>query len=181
MKVVVRKLFINYEKEEKWLNDMAAKGLNLVYYSIGKYIFEKGMPSEYIYRIELLNKFPSNPESKAYINFMEESGVECVASYMRWVYFRKKANEGSFDIYSDYDSRIKLYKKIAILYGTVALLNLFPAISNFILSLKNGIVSHFFNFSISILNLTITAVSTQMFISHIKKIKRMKNEKQLYE
>lgn len=81
MKHVVRKLFANFEKEEKWLNEMASKSLNLVDYSFGRYLFEEGTPGEYIYRIELLKEDPMHAESKAYINFMEDSGVECVATY----------------------------------------------------------------------------------------------------
>lgn len=181
MNVIVRKLFVNYEKEEKWLNDMAAKGLNLVYYSIGKYVFEKGMPGEYIYRIELLENLPALAESKAYIEFMEDSGVECVASYFRWVYFRKKASEGSFDLYSDYDSKIKHYKRIIIFTGTILFMNLLPGITNIINSFNNEAVSHFLNLPISILNLAVAALLAPIFISHIIRINKMKKERKIYE
>jgi len=30
MKAIIRKLFLNFEKAEKWLNDMAAMGLNFI-------------------------------------------------------------------------------------------------------------------------------------------------------
>ena len=55
-------------------------------------------------------------ERVAYIKFLEENGVEYVASYMWWVFFRKKSSEGPFDIYSDIESRIKHYKRINILW-----------------------------------------------------------------
>jgi len=45
---------------------------------------------------------------------MEESGVEAIATWYCWVYFRKKAVDGPFDIYSDIDSRITHYKRISI-------------------------------------------------------------------
>lgn len=121
MKHVIRKLYYDYEKEEKWLNEMALKGMALSNYSWCKYAFEDCEPGEYIYRIELLKDLPTHPNSMAYIKFMQEMGVEHVASYMRWVYFRKKASEGQFDLYSDIESRITHYKRINLLWSILSL------------------------------------------------------------
>jgi hypothetical protein len=182
MKHVVRKLFVDFEKEEKWINEMAAKGLNLIDYSVGRYLFEEGKPGEYIYRLELLKELPSHAESKAYINFMEETGVECVATYMRWVFFRKKAEEGAFDLYSDYNSRIKHYERIVWLLGTVWLLNLFAAGYNVVLGLTIGREHGFYvNIYISVLSWFIVIVFGTIIASYIKKIRKLKTEKQLYE
>lgn len=60
----------DFEKEEKWLNEMSAKGMQLVGVGIFKYIFEEGNPGEYFYRIELLEELPTHPESISYIRFM---------------------------------------------------------------------------------------------------------------
>lgn len=182
MKQVIRKLFINYEKEEKWINELAVKGLNFIDYSFGRYLFEEGTPGEYIYRLELLSNIPTHPESKSYIKFMEETGVECVSTYMRWVYFRKRASEGTFDLYSDYDLRIKHYKRIAALIGTVGGLNLLTAIYNLAFGLYLGNESGiYFNAYISSLSWLMVILFTPMFISHIKKIRKMKKEKRIYE
>ena len=124
MKHIIRKAYINFEKEEKWLNEMSAKGFALTDYSFCRYVFTECEPGEYIYRLELLENLPSHPESVKYIRFMEENGVEFVSSYFRWVYFRKKASDGAFDIYSDTDSKIKHYKRINRLMLSLALLNL---------------------------------------------------------
>lgn len=177
MKYKVWKIFINFEKEEKWLNDMAAKGMHLVDYSIGRYLFEEGPPGEYEYRIELLEHLPSNAQSRAYIKWMEDSGVECVASYFRWVYFRKKASDGPFDLYSDYESRIKHYKMVASLVGIVGMLNLFSAALNVYIGLMNTSV----NIYLSLLNWLIVIFLTPMFFSYMKKIKKLKQDKLLYE
>lgn len=182
MKSVVRRLFVNFEKEEKWINDMAAKGMNFIDYSFSRYLFEKGTPGEYVYRIELLNNLPSHPESKAYIEFMEETGAECVSTYWRWVYFRKKAADGAFDIYSDYDSRIKHYKRVISLVAAVMILNIVPAISNLYLGLflgaKSGIYANAF---VSIANWIVVVAFMPMIVSYVKKIRKMKKEKKLYE
>lgn len=182
MKSAVRKLFVNFEKEEKWLNEMASKGLNFIDYSFSRYLFEEGRPGEYIYRLELLNQLPSHPESKAYIKFMEEAGVEYVGSYMRWVYFRKKADDGPFDLYTDYDSRIKHYKKVATLIGSLGAFNLIAAMLNVILGVTAGRENGFsFNFYVSSINWLVVIAFIPMFISYLRKIRRMKKEKRLYE
>jgi len=117
MKYTVRKIYTigAYEKEEKWLNEMASKGMMLTDVGFCRYVFEEGTPGEYIYRLELLNHLPSHAESVAYIKFFEETGVEYVSSILCWVYFRKKAEDGFFEIYSDIDSRIKHYKRVTFI------------------------------------------------------------------
>jgi len=182
MKAIIRKLFLNFEKEEKWLNDMAAKGLNFIDYSFSRYLFEEGKPGEYTYRMELLNNLPSNPESKAYIKFMEETGAECIGTYVRWVYFRKKTSEGPFDLYSDYDSRINHYKRVAAFTGIAISINLIAMVGNIIIGIVSGIERGFyFNIYISLINLAIVIAFTPMFISYLRRIKKMKEERSIYE
>lgn len=137
MKHVVRKLFWDYEKEEEWLNKMSVKGMALTNYSWCKYVFTEASQNEYTYRIELLDKEITHPESIAYIKFLEENGIECVSTYMRWVYLRKKSSEDSFDIYSDLESKIKHYKRINYLWNSVMFLELFLGALNLFIGLMN--------------------------------------------
>ena len=182
MKHKVWKIFTDFEKEERWLNEMAAKGLNLVHYAFARYYFTEGTPGEYIYRIELLENMPDQRESKAYIQFMEETGAEYVANYTRWVYFRKKRAEGSFDLYSDYDSRINHYSRIASLLGVVTGLNLLIGIMNLYLGLSTGQERGIYvNAYVSIFSLFIVLVLAPATFSYLRKIQRMKTEKQIFE
>lgn len=114
MKFTASKLFFlwDFEKEEKWINEMAAKGMHLTDVGFGRYVFEEGTPGEYRYHLEWLQHFPSHPESVAYIRFIEETGAEHVASFKKWVYLRKKTSEGAFDLFSDLDSRIAHFGRI---------------------------------------------------------------------
>lgn len=41
MSQVVRKFFMDFEKEEAWLNEMSAKGWALVEHSWARYVFEE--------------------------------------------------------------------------------------------------------------------------------------------
>ncbi|MCL2539556.1 MAG: DUF2812 domain-containing protein [Oscillospiraceae bacterium] len=120
MKSVVWKWFLNFEKEEEWLNTMSAKGFALIDYFFCRYLFQDSAPGEYIYRIELLEHPPTHPESQQYLNFMSENGSECISSWIRWVYFRKRSESGPFDIYSDIDSRIAHYRRVGTLLLCIA-------------------------------------------------------------
>jgi len=134
MRKVIKKVFwaLDFEKEEKWLNEMSAKGLALVGYSICTYSFEECEPGEYTHKIQLLEHRPSHPESEQYIRFMEETGAEQVASYLNWVYFRKKTAEGPFELFSDIESKLKQCILIKKLLLPIGWLNLGVAIMNFI-------------------------------------------------
>ncbi|MBX4263913.1 DUF2812 domain-containing protein [Clostridium estertheticum] len=137
MKHIIRKLYSDFEKEEKWLNEMSAKGMALIDYSWCKYVFTETQNNEYTYRIELLENLPSHEKSIEYINFLEESGVEYVAKYIRWVYFRKKSSEGTFDIYSDIESKIKHYKRINVFWSTFMGIEFMAGLSNIVIGIVN--------------------------------------------
>ena len=114
MRKTVRKWFWvwDFDKEEQWLNEMAAQGLVLVDVGWCKYVFEDSVPGEYQVRLELLENQPSHEESQKYIRFIEDTGAEQVGAFLRWVYFRKKTADGPFDLFSDLQSRIKHIKRI---------------------------------------------------------------------
>lgn len=121
MKHVVYKVFFlwDFEKEEKWLNEMAAKGLMLTDVGFCRYVFEEGTPGEYQYHLGWLPHFPGHAESRAYIRFVEDTGAEHVGSFKKWVYFRKKTAEGPFNLYSDLDSRISHFRRVTGLTAAI--------------------------------------------------------------
>ena len=126
MRHTVYKLFLlwQHEEEEKWLNEMSAKGLQLISAGFCKYIFDEGESGEYIYRLEMLERFPSNYESIKYIRFIEDTGAEYIGSILKWVYFRKKAADGGFEIYSDIKSKIRHFSRIRTLTAVLLPLNI---------------------------------------------------------
>ena len=178
----VHKLFWSYEKEENWLNEMAARGMMLRGYTWGTYFFEQGQPGEYVYRLELLKNLPTHPESQAYIEFLKDAEIEHVASYLRWVYFRKKANDGPFDLYSDKSLKIKHYQRILALFGVVFSLNLFAMIMNIAIGMIQTTpdrISH--NLYIALLPAFISICLGILCFSYIKQVRRLKKEAQLRE
>jgi Protein of unknown function (DUF2812). len=176
MDKIIWKLYSDYEKEERWLNAMSAKGLAFTDYVFCRYKFVDCKPGEYTYRIELLENLPSHPESRQYIQFMEDNGVEVISNWTRWVYFRKKTDSVPFNIFSDIDSRITHYKRIGQLYLILGLSQLTIGISQF---------SSNFEFSYKILIpaliFSVSAILLLGWNSIRKKIKRLNQERQLRE
>jgi len=186
MKHIVRKAYVDFEKEEKWLNEMASKGLALINYSWCKYTFEDTEKGEYIYRIELLKELPCHPESMKYLNFLEETGIECVAKYFRWVYLRKKSSDGEFELYTDTDSKIDHYKNISKFWVILAFFEFSVGILNIRIGLMD--IQNYGDFGIRYTNLIlgIIVILLGFFLLHLgmslrKKIKMLRKEKILNE
>ena len=104
---------------------------------------------------------------------MADYGVECVDTYMNWAFFRKKAAEGPFEIYSDFDSKIGHYKRVIYLMGTVGVVNLFIALFNVTLTQ--------YNMYLSIVGFIIFVLFISIILSYLRKIKDLKKEQALYE
>ncbi|MBQ2302477.1 MAG: DUF2812 domain-containing protein [Oscillospiraceae bacterium] len=179
MRKVIKKFFWawEYEKEEKWLNEMAAKGLALVDYTFCRYSFEECEPGEYSFKIQLLEHNPNHPKSEQYIRFMEETGAEQVASYLNWVYFRKKASEGPFEIFSDIESELKHNILIKKLLVPIGILNISVGILNIIncwFNMKEMVFVPFINIALAVLIFAgLSGIN--------KKIKKLKKEHSIRE
>lgn len=179
MRRTIRKVFFvwDFDKEEQWLNEMAAKGLSLISVGFCKYEFEDCTPGEYKICMQLLDKMPKQPESQKYIEFLESTGAEHVGSFTRWAYFRKKASEGSFELFSDNASRVKYLSAVINLIVLVMISNLLVGIGNVMLA--NGLESpvNYIGFFNILLGIWCLFGSIRLF----KKRKKMKQEGQLFE
>lgn len=179
MRKSIHKLFFiwDFDKEEQWLNEMAAHGLCLVGVGFCKYEFEDCLPGEYRICLQLLEKTPCNPESQKYLEFMEQTGAEHVGSFTRWVYFRKRAAEGSFELFSDNASRIKYLSSILSFIALIVGLNLWIGLQNVLLAI---FLKSAFN-CFGIVNLVIGIGGSWGIWKLWKKRKRIKSDGQLFE
>ena len=107
-----------FEKEERWLNEKAMNGWVLVDVGFCRYTFERCEPGEYTIRLEL------HPADQGYLDFMAEAGAEFVGRYFSWLFFRKKAADGDFDLFSDIDSRIDHLDRIGRMLKIIGFANL---------------------------------------------------------
>ena len=108
-----------FEKEERWLNAMAMNGWILDSVGFCRYTFVKGEPGAYNIRLEM------RAPDEEYISFMGETGAEYIGRVVAWIYFRRRTEDGPFDLFSDIDSRIthlNRIDKMLFLIGTANLI-----------------------------------------------------------
>ena len=168
----------DFDKEEVWLNSMAAKGLALVAVGISRYTFEQTLPGEYTVRLELLENLPGHPESQQYLNFMEETGAEYLGSVTRWVYFRKKTALGSFELFSGNDSRIRHLNGLLTMLGVISVSNLCIGLGN--LGIRAGVGSSV-NLWAGCFSVGVSALLGAGFLKIWRKKKRLQKESQVFE
>ena len=158
----------DFEKEERWLNEMAANGWTLVEVGYCRYTFEKTDDNEYTVRLEM------HPFDEDYISFMEQTGAEYIGRVLQWIYFRKKSELGRFDIFSDLDSRIshlsKIHKMI-LMFG----------LANLIIGIANLLSSRSINSAVAVFNLLVATLLMYGVGRMRGKIEYLENERQLRE
>ncbi len=157
MKQTIHKWFWvwDFDKEEQWLNHMAAQGKCLTGVGFCRYVFEDSAPGAWQIRMELLEHTPGSPEGREYLAFLEETGAQPVGKWIRWVYFRKQTQDGPFDLFSDNRSRMAHLTRIIRFILPLAWLNVvFGAVNLGISLLSSGA-----NRPIGAINLTIGALA----------------------
>lgn len=114
-RMTVRKWFWvwEFDKEEQWLNTMAQQGWVLDKLGFCRYEFVRCVPGEYTVRLEMRN------HDAQYLRFMADTGAEYVGRMAKWIYFRKKTEDGPFDIFSDLDSRLSHLNRIETMLKTI--------------------------------------------------------------
>jgi len=116
------RLSFDKDKETKWLNEMARQGYALTGFCAGFFSFDLCRPGEYVYQIDITSGMFR--VSSDYREFMNETGVEIVCLWGMWVFLRKKASEGPFELYTDVESNIEHYTKIRKMFKCVAILEI---------------------------------------------------------
>lgn len=107
------KFTFDKDEEQDWLNDYARQGWAMASFFAGVFTFVPCRPGEFIYQIDLVPGSGLRPDNyEDYAAFMHETGVEVLQRWGRWVYLRKRAEDGPFEVYTDIASRIALYRRI---------------------------------------------------------------------
>ena len=138
----VRKWFWawDFEKEEEWLNDMTMSGWVLEKVGFATYDFVRCEPGEYIIHLQM---FDTDTD---YMQFMNQINAEYIDHFVKWVYFRRKAEYGIFEINSNLDSRIAHLNRIGQTLSAIGG-------ANILIGVVNSSHSH-----LSILNLLVGCV-----------------------
>ena len=160
----------DFDKEERWLDEMAADGWALAEAGWCRFVFERCEPGEYYVRLEM------RPYDEDYISFMEETGAEYIGRCFQWQYFRKRSEFGRFDLFSDLDSRIshcgRIHRQLLAIGGA----NLAIGTANLILGIHSAM-----NSMTAILNLFV-ATLLMYGVGRMKgKMEYLENERKLRE
>jgi len=116
------KIFINFEKEEKWLEQMASQGWLLKKQSFF-YTFIPVAPGEANIKIDY-RYFSKNEDFQEYLSLFEDSGWQHIAGTKMSgnQYFKRACENSNEDIFSDSTSRAGRYKRVANMMLTVIIL-----------------------------------------------------------
>lgn len=123
--------FLSIEKEEKWLNEMSKKGLRFV----GKrgffsYEFEENRMEEvYHYYVDVR---PPKKNNEEYVQFLEELNIRLVEKWFCSFYFETTDERAAKYIYTDKESKSRLYIRCMFLYLTIAIFNVFVLYREFL-------------------------------------------------
>jgi hypothetical protein len=115
------RFFINFSKEEEWLNEMAKSGWDLNNKNI-KYEFSKTSPQNTVIKIDYRN-FKSNDDFQGYIMMFKDFGWKHIAGKRNSgkQYFKKIDDKSGEDIFSDEVSKAERYKKLSNMWLTLSI------------------------------------------------------------
>lgn len=165
------RLYYDKDAEEVWLREMSLKGWAFKKFFLGFYTFEPCEPGEYNYQIDLLDNLSGN--NTDYSSFMEDLGVEVIDQWWRWVYLRKKAADGPFEMYTDLESKINLYRKIMNLFKIILVIE----VISFLMELMAAIRTGKFMFGIFTVLLGVISLAILKVVWKCKwKIEQLQNE-----
>lgn len=185
-----KKRFFDMESEEKWINEMAEKGLALKEIKgltvNFLYRFEP-CDKKYVYRVDYNTENTLDAITSPYISFVTDTyGCDFVCLAGGKIYFRKAAERGDFPpVYTDLESRIEAEKKLFYqmlvkVMSFIILLNI--TIFNCVNAFHSDSVLSFWGFIISFAAFAAAAIGVfcvvffaLIALGHRKKIKELKN------
>lgn len=102
--------FVDFDKEEQWINDMCKKGWAFWHSNGVIYRFKKCEPSEFIYQIDFDEK-KSKEGIDDYVVFRSECGDRFVHQCKHKIYWKREATAGPFEAENNVAAKLRLTNK----------------------------------------------------------------------
>lgn len=102
--------FIDFDKEEKWLNEMSRQGWCLWHTNGYVYRFKKSEPGEYLFQIDFDEDY-INKSNEDYVNFRSSCGDIFVHEWDSKIYWKRKASDGPFENGDNVAAKLRLAHK----------------------------------------------------------------------
>ena len=121
MKTRKLKFILDFDKEEAWLNQMAAEGYLPVGATGPLYTFEPVEPATAVVRVDYRPPM-KRPDFADYVNLFEDSGWRHLAGSHHGgpQYFASFSSDAETDIFSDTASKAQRYRRSITVYGLVS-------------------------------------------------------------
>ncbi len=173
------KIFLPWqdEREELWLQDMAARGWHLRPVRLpATYVFEKGAPMPYKYRLDYL--YASQTEFPEYLQLYQDAGWEYVGQMSNWQYWRKPAIANAKDeLFTDNDSKIKKYQRVTRFLVIFLVILMMMGLSIFTREPRGGESARFVDPVYSIVRLLYGLIIVLYGVTLIKLMRRIRQLK----
>lgn len=165
------RMFYDKEKGTRWLNEMSKKGYAMTGFFAGFWQFDTCEPGKYAYQVDFSDRF--GRVSTDYREFMKETGIEVVQCWGPWVYLRKEASAGEFQLYTDVDSNIEHYTKILRMFKIVTCFELIALIIEMIYAISGNPLAVAFTFLLCALIIVMLNIilKTKQTIAELKERK----------
>ena len=102
--------FVDFDKEEQWLNDMCKKGWAFWHTNGVIYRFKKCDPGEFIYQIDFDEKKPHEGVGD-YVAFRSSCGDQLVDKHKSKIYWRRETASGPFESENNVAAKLRLTNK----------------------------------------------------------------------
>lgn len=127
-KTVIKAIFAwEDEKEEKWLEQMAAEGWKLVSVAPYVYHFERSQPEKVVFRLDY--KHMIDKDYQEYLTLFKDAGWELFATFSNWHYFKiNPENQETPEIYNSGKAKAQKYRRL--ITGLVPLFPIYLVVLN---------------------------------------------------
>lgn len=102
--------FVDFDKEEKWINDMAKRGWAFWHKNGMIYRFKKCEPNEFIYQIDFDEKKSKNGMDD-YVAFRSACGDRFVHQWKQRIYWKRETAAGPFEAENNVAAKLRMTNK----------------------------------------------------------------------
>ncbi len=164
------------EKEEKWLEQMAAEGWKLISVAPYVYEFQRCEPEKVVFRLDYKNTL--DKDYQEYLSIFKDAGWEMFATFANWHYFKiKPENEKIPEIYNSGKAKAQKYRRL--LLGMIPFLPIYIVLLNPAFHFSEESTGGFFYGLLGGIKVVMSLLMLLMvyaFIRILAKIKKLESE-----
>jgi hypothetical protein len=107
---IVINWFVDFDKEQKWINEMCKKGWAFRHTNGVVYRFKRCEPEEFIYQIDF-DEQKSKQSVGDYVTFRSSCGDKFVHQWKQKIYWKRETAAGPFEVESNVAAQLRHTRK----------------------------------------------------------------------